>query len=92
MPHGKPSPTWKKSGVTMIIPVRYVLIPVNCAQFVPEVGLFITNELELDIPSITGRLNDRVNEKWLVEEVGRDKVEHGVVSSSNLKVRVHNHS
>jgi len=64
---------------------------VNCAQFVPEVGLFITNELCLDIPSITAILNDKVNEKWLVEEVGRDKVEHGVVSTSNLKVRAYDH-
>jgi len=56
-----------------------------------EVGLFITNELRLDIPSITSKLNDKANEKWLVEEVGRDKVEDGVVSSSNLKTRAYNH-
>ena len=66
-------------------------IPASCAQFVPEVGLFITNELRLDLPSITGKLNDKVNEEWLVEEVGRDKVEHGVVSTPNLKVRAFDH-
>lgn len=60
-------------------------------QSVPEVGLFITNELQLDIPSITGKLNDKANEKWLVEEVGRDKVENGVVPGLNLKARAFNH-
>lgn len=59
--------------------------------FSPEVGLFIANELRLDIPSITNKLNDKVNEEWLVEEVGRDKVEHGVVAGSNLKARAYNH-
>ena len=53
--------------------------------------MFITNELRLDLPSITGKLNDKVNEEWLVEEVGRDKVEHGVVSTPNLKVRAFDH-
>ena len=66
-------------------------IPTNWAQFVSEVGLFITNELQLDLPLITSKLNDKVNEKWLVEEVGRDKVEHGVVSRPNLKARSHDH-
>lgn len=53
--------------------------------------MFIANELLLDIPSITGKLNDKADEKWLVEEVGRDKVENGVVSGSNLKARAYNH-
>jgi len=56
-----------------------------------EIGLFIANELRLDIPSITSRLNDKANEKWLVEEVGRDKVENGVVSGLNLRARAYNH-
>jgi alkaline phosphatase len=68
-----------------------VFIPGNCPHFASEVGLFIANELQLDIPSITGELNDKANEKWLVEEVGRDRVENGVVSGSNLKARAYNH-
>ena len=68
-----------------------MFIPGNRPQSVPEVGLFITDELQLDIPSITSKLNDKANEKWLVEEVGRDKVENGVVSGSNLKARAFNH-
>ena len=53
--------------------------------------MFIANELQLDIPSITDRLNSKANEKWLVEEVGRDKVENGVVSDSNLRRRGDHH-
>ncbi|KAG8686989.1 hypothetical protein FRC11_008004 [Ceratobasidium sp. 423] len=43
-----------------------------------EVGQFITDQLGLDLPSATNLLNDKKNEKWLVEKVGRDKVEKGV--------------
>lgn len=68
-----------------------MFIPSGRPQSVPEVGLFITNELQLDIPSITRRLNDKANEKWLVEEVGRDKVENSVVPDSNLKARAFDH-
>ncbi|KAJ1301863.1 hypothetical protein OPQ81_009090 [Rhizoctonia solani] len=52
-----------------------------------EVGQFITDQLGLDLPSATNLLNDNKNEKWLVEKVGRDKVEKGV---SNLRKR-HGH-
>ncbi|KAJ1305659.1 hypothetical protein OPQ81_000655 [Rhizoctonia solani] len=45
-----------------------------------EVGQFITDQLGLDLPSATTILNDKKNEKWLVEKVGRDKVERGVRS------------
>ncbi|KAF8732495.1 Alkaline phosphatase, partial [Rhizoctonia solani] len=52
-----------------------------------EVGQFITDQLGLDLPSATNLLNDKKNEKWLVEKVGRDKVEKGV---RNLRKR-HGH-
>ncbi|CEL60065.1 alkaline phosphatase [Rhizoctonia solani AG-1 IB] len=52
-----------------------------------EVGQFITDQLGLDLPSATNLLNDKKNEKWLVEKVGRDKVENGV---RNLRKR-HGH-
>ncbi|CAE6461842.1 unnamed protein product [Rhizoctonia solani] len=45
-----------------------------------EVGQFITDQLGLDLPSATNLLNDKKNEKWLVDKVGRDKVENGVRS------------
>jgi len=94
MPLGEPSPTWRKSEATTTTPVIYLSIhscELNYAHFVPEVGLFITNELQLDIPSITSKLNNKVNEKWLVEEVGRDNVENGVVPSLDLRARAYNH-
>ncbi|CAE6489319.1 unnamed protein product [Rhizoctonia solani] len=52
-----------------------------------EVGQFITDQLGLDLPSATNLLNDKKNERWLIEKVGRDKVESGV---KNLKKR-HGH-
>lgn len=69
----------------------HMIHPWELFSTIPEIGLFIANELQLDIPSITDTLNDKANEKWLVEEVGRDKVENGVVSSLNLRARAYNH-
>lgn len=40
-----------------------------------EIGQFIAEQLGLDLPAVTERLNDKNNEEWLVNEVGRDKVE-----------------
>ncbi|CAE6424860.1 unnamed protein product, partial [Rhizoctonia solani] len=40
-----------------------------------EVGQFITDQLGLDLPTVTTLLNDKKNENWLVNKVGRDKVE-----------------
>lgn len=40
-----------------------------------EVGQFITDQLGLDLPAATKLLNDKKNEAWLVQKVGRDKVE-----------------
>ncbi|KAJ1301859.1 hypothetical protein OPQ81_009086 [Rhizoctonia solani] len=43
-----------------------------------EVGQFITDQLGLDLPTVTKMLNDKKNENRLVNKVGRDKVENGV--------------
>ncbi|KAG8735845.1 hypothetical protein FRC10_010093, partial [Ceratobasidium sp. 414] len=40
-----------------------------------EEGQFITDQLQLDLPAVTKALNDKKNENWLVNKVGRDKVE-----------------
>ncbi|KDQ16615.1 hypothetical protein BOTBODRAFT_53735 [Botryobasidium botryosum FD-172 SS1] len=45
-----------------------------------EIGLFIVNNLKLDLPKVTNLLNNPKNEQWLVEQVGRDKVQGGVKS------------
>ncbi|QRV93563.1 alkaline phosphatase [Ceratobasidium sp. AG-Ba] len=42
-----------------------------------EIGQFIAEQLGLDLPAVTDILNDKRNEYWLVNEVGRDKVEGG---------------
>ncbi|KAH8928957.1 alkaline phosphatase-like protein [Atractiella rhizophila] len=58
-----------------------------------EAGLFVANQLGLDLPAITKKLNSKVNEKWLVNEVGRDLVDNGVVTESKRKLvrRAHGH-
>ncbi|KAG8753217.1 hypothetical protein FRC11_007607, partial [Ceratobasidium sp. 423] len=49
-----------------------------------EVGQFITDQLGLDLPTVTTLLNDKKNENWLVNKVGRDKVENGVCQTPFL--------
>lgn len=56
-----------------------------------EIGLFIANQLGLDLPKVTALLNDPKNEQWLVEQVGRDKVEHGVKNKPPTKRHAHHH-
>ncbi|KDN46721.1 hypothetical protein RSAG8_04101, partial [Rhizoctonia solani AG-8 WAC10335] len=50
-----------------------------------EVGQFITDQLALDLPTITKQLDDKKNENWLVNKVGRDKVENGVKSGAKRR-------
>ncbi|QRV78779.1 alkaline phosphatase [Ceratobasidium sp. AG-Ba] len=57
-----------------------------------EVGLFINDQLGLDLPSVTKLLNDKKNEDWLVNKVGRDKVEHGVKSGARRRALGHQHN
>ncbi|CUA72597.1 alkaline phosphatase [Rhizoctonia solani] len=57
-----------------------------------EVGQFITDQLGLDLPTITKQLNDKKNENWLVNKVGRDKVEHGVKSGAKRRSLGHQHN
>ncbi|KAB5591152.1 Alkaline phosphatase [Ceratobasidium theobromae] len=57
-----------------------------------EVGQFITDQLGLDLPSVTKLLNDKKNENWLVNKVGRDKVEHGVKTGVKRRSLAHQHN
>ncbi|KAF8751065.1 Alkaline phosphatase [Rhizoctonia solani] len=57
-----------------------------------EVGQFITDQLELDLPTITKQLNDKKNENWLVNKVGRDKVENGVKTGVKRRALGHQHN
>ncbi|CAE6485839.1 unnamed protein product [Rhizoctonia solani] len=57
-----------------------------------EVGQFITDQLGLDLPTITKQLNDKKNEDWLVNKVGRDKVEDGVKSGAKRRSLGHQHN
>ena len=43
-----------------------------------EIGLFIADVLKLDLPAVGQKLNDKKNEDWLRNVVGRDSVEDGV--------------
>jgi len=43
-----------------------------------EVGLFIADQLGLDLPAVAKKLNDPKNKDWLVNRVGINKVEGGV--------------
>lgn len=52
-----------------------------------EIGLFIADVLKLDLPTVSEKLNDKKNEDWLVNVVGRDKVEDGVHSKRGLAGR-----
>ncbi|KAI0711542.1 alkaline-phosphatase-like protein [Earliella scabrosa] len=52
-----------------------------------EVGLFIADVLKLDLPAVADRLNAKKNERWLVDVVGRDKVEDGVHAKRGLEER-----
>lgn len=54
-----------------------------------EIGQFIAEQLELDLPAIADKLNDLANEEWLVKSVGRDKVQGGVRPDVKLKKRSH---
>ena len=54
-----------------------------------EIGQFIAEQLELDLPAIADKLNDPKNEEWLIKSVGRDKVEGGVRPDVKLKKRSH---
>ncbi|KAF8598652.1 alkaline phosphatase-like protein [Ceratobasidium sp. AG-I] len=56
-----------------------------------EIGQFIAEQLGLDLPAVTEQLNDKKNEEWLINEVGRDKVEHGVKSGSSRRSYIHQH-
>lgn len=47
----------------------------TCGFISLEIGQFIAEQLGLDLPAVTELLNDKKNEDWLVNEVGRDKVE-----------------
>ncbi|KAI0767625.1 alkaline-phosphatase-like protein [Fomes fomentarius] len=49
-----------------------------------EIGLFIADVLKLDLPTVGEKLNDKKNEDWLVNVVGRDKVEDGVHSKRGI--------
>ena len=57
-----------------------------------EVGQFITDQLGLDLPAVTKLLNDKKNENWLVNKVGRDKVENGVKSGVKRRALAHQHN
>ncbi|CAE6472144.1 unnamed protein product [Rhizoctonia solani] len=57
-----------------------------------EVGQFITDQLGLDLPTITKQLNDKKNENWLVNKVGRDKVENGVKNGAKRRSLGHQHN
>ncbi|CAE6461827.1 unnamed protein product [Rhizoctonia solani] len=57
-----------------------------------EVGQFITDQLGLDLPTITKQLNDKKNENWLVSKVGRDKVENGVKAGPKRRALGHQHN
>ncbi|KAJ1305658.1 hypothetical protein OPQ81_000654 [Rhizoctonia solani] len=57
-----------------------------------EVGQFITDQLGLDLPTVTKLLNDKKNENWLVNKVGRDKVEHGVKNGAKRRSLGHQHN
>ena len=54
-----------------------------------EIGQFIAEQLELDLPAVADKLNDPKNEEWLTKSVGRDKVEGGVRPDAKLKKRSH---
>ncbi|KAI0681825.1 alkaline-phosphatase-like protein [Earliella scabrosa] len=45
-----------------------------------EIGLFVADVLKLDMASVGDKLNADENEEWLVNVVGRDKVEDGVLA------------
>ncbi|KAG8751490.1 hypothetical protein FRC11_009325, partial [Ceratobasidium sp. 423] len=57
-----------------------------------EVGQFINDQLGLDLPTVTALLNDKKNENWLVNKVGRDKVEHGVKNGAKRRSLGHQHN
>jgi alkaline phosphatase len=54
-----------------------------------EIGQFIAEQLNLDLPAIADKLNDPKNEKWLVNDVGRDQVQGGVRPGHPVKKRSH---
>ena len=54
-----------------------------------EIGQFIAEQLELDLPAIADKLNDPANELWLTKSVGRDKVQGGVRPEVKVKKRSH---
>ncbi|KAG8934738.1 hypothetical protein FRC02_009319 [Tulasnella sp. 418] len=56
-----------------------------------EVGQFITDQLGLDLPAITSKLNNPKNEKWLIEQVGRDSIENGVRNTKRKRSLDHHH-
>jgi alkaline phosphatase len=54
-----------------------------------EIGQFIAEQLELDLPAVAEKLNNPENEEWLTKSVGRDKVQGGVRPDAKLKKRSH---
>lgn len=50
-----------------------------------EIGVFVADQLGLDLPAIAKKLNDPKHGKWLKEQVGIDKVQDGKLASGTTK-------